>query len=163
MEDRKAKFIVFVAVALIAFMCSAAVYSMTGGLSDWIVSGINDNEDANNNGYLDSSEDSSLSIESDGNSENGDGLFGGVFSSFSSNDNSQSSSGDEPDLLARILRGFIGGSATTDTYYTDDGSAYYEEDTSGGFDIPLGSNGDSSYDLDELFSKADNKLNEMFN
>ena len=56
MEDKKAKFIVYVVIALIAFACSSAVYSMTGGLSDWIVSSMNYNEDQNNNGYLDSSE-----------------------------------------------------------------------------------------------------------
>ena len=37
MEDKKAKFIIYICIALIAFICSSAVYSMTGGLSDWIV------------------------------------------------------------------------------------------------------------------------------
>ena len=61
MEDKKAKFIVYIVIALIAFVASSAVYSMTGGLSDWIVSSDYD-EDKNDNGYLDSS-------------ENGGGLF----------------------------------------------------------------------------------------
>ena len=69
MEDKKAKFIVYIVIALIAFVCSSAAYSMTGGLSDWMISSMNNNEDQNNNGYLDSSED------------------GGFFSIFNSNDN----------------------------------------------------------------------------
>ncbi|MBO5965645.1 MAG: hypothetical protein J6P91_00610, partial [Methanobrevibacter sp.] len=67
MEDKKAKFLVYIVIALIAFVASSAVYSMTGGLSDWIVASDYD-EDKNNNGYLDSS-------------ENG----GGLFSLFDSN------------------------------------------------------------------------------
>ena len=99
MEDKKAKFIVYVVIALIAFASSSVVYSMTGGLSDWIVSSMNTNEDMNNNGYLDSSE-------------------GGGFFSFNSNDDnynssdgssyySSSSYDDNPDILARFLRFFI--------------------------------------------------------
>ena len=49
MEDKKAKFIVYIVIALIAFIASSAVYSMTGGLSDWIVSSDYD-EDKNDNG-----------------------------------------------------------------------------------------------------------------
>ena len=73
MEDKKAKFIVYIVIALIAFIASSAVYSMTGGLSDWIATSDYD-EDKNNNGYLDSS-------------ENG----GGFFSLFNSNDKSDNS------------------------------------------------------------------------
>ena len=61
MEDKKAKFIVYIVIALIAFVASSAVYSMTGGLSDWIVSSDYD-EDKNDNGYLDSSENGGGSI-----------------------------------------------------------------------------------------------------
>ena len=107
MEDKKAKFLVYIVIAFIAFIASSAVFSMTGGLSDWIATSDYD-EDKNNNGYLDSS-------------ENG----GGLFSLFDSNDNgdnynsynddsgssssyySSSSSDDNPDILARLLRFFI--------------------------------------------------------
>ena len=121
MEDKKAKFLVYIVVALIAFVASSAVFSMTGGLSDWIATSDYD-EDKNDNGYLDSS-------------ENGGGLFS-VFdnndkSDYSDNSNddgsdwsemidkgmnklfnsdgsgSSSSSDDNPDLLARLLRFFI--------------------------------------------------------
>ena len=47
MEDKKAKFIVYIVIALIAFVCSSAAYSMTGGLSDWMISSMNNNEDQN--------------------------------------------------------------------------------------------------------------------
>ena len=87
MEDKKAKFLVYIVVALIAFVASSAVYSMTGGLSDWI--GASDyDEDKNNNGYLDSS-------------ENG----GGLFSLFDSNDNSDNYNNDGSDWSELIDKG----------------------------------------------------------
>lgn len=168
MEDRKAKFIVFVVVCLLAFICSSTVFSMTGGLSDWIVSNVNTNEDANNNGYIDSSEGQYYS-ESDGqyysssdsydNSNGGSGFLDGLFSSSDSSSNDYSSSDEEPDFLARLIREFIGGSSTTDSYYDSSDSNYYYEDTSNGYDLGNG----FSYDLDELFTKTDNKLNQLFN
>ena len=124
MEDKKAKFLVYIVVALIAFVASSAVYSMTGGLSDWIVASDYD-EDKNNNGYLDSSENGgglfSL-FDSNDNSDNynDDGsdwselidkgmnkLFNSDNSGSSSSYYSSSSSDDNPDLLARLLRFFI--------------------------------------------------------
>ena len=126
MEDKKAKFVVYVVIALIAFVCSSAVYSMTGGLSDWVVAGIDDNQDKNNNGYLDSSEDNGFFsfLESDDNDKNykssdddGNGFgelidkaYNKIFNSDSSSSSSyysSSSSDDNPDFLARILRMFI--------------------------------------------------------
>lgn len=126
MEDKKAKFVVYVVIALIAFVCSSAVYSMTGGLSDWVVASIDDNQDKNNNGYLDSSEDNGFFsfLDSDNNKENyksssddGNGFgelidkaYNKVFNSDSSSSSSyysSSSSDDNPDFLARILRMFI--------------------------------------------------------
>ncbi len=126
MEDKKAKFLVYVVIALIAFVCSSAVYSMTGGLSDWVVASIDDNQDKNNNGYLDSSEDNGFFsfLDSDNNKENyksssddGNGFgelidkaYNKVFNSDSSSSSSyysSSSSDDNPDFLARILRMFI--------------------------------------------------------
>ena len=99
MEDKKAKFIVFIVVGFIALICSSAVYGMTGGLSDWIVASVNDNEDANNNGILDSSE----------------GNY------YSSDSNYYSSSDDDPDFLARLLRSFMGfdsGQSYDSSYYS---------------------------------------------
>ena len=126
MEDKKAKFIVYIVIALIAFVCSSAVYSMTGGLSDWVVASIDDNQDKNNNGYLDSSEDNGFFsfLDSDNNKENyksssddGNGFgelidkaYNKIFNSDSSSSSSyysSSSSDDNPDFLARILRMFI--------------------------------------------------------
>ena len=126
MEDKKAKFLVYVVIALIAFVCSSAVYSMTGGLSDWVVAGIDDNQDKNNNGYLDSSEDNGFFsfLESDDSNKNykssdddGNGFgelidkaYNKIFNSDSSSSSSyysSSSSDDNPDFLARILRMFI--------------------------------------------------------
>ena len=124
MEDKKAKFLVYIVVALIAFVASSAVYSMTGGLSDWIVSSDYD-EDKNDNGYLDSSENGgglfSL-FDSNDNSDNynNDGsdwselidkgmnkLFNSDNSGSSSSYYSSSSSDDNPDILARLIRFFI--------------------------------------------------------
>ena len=126
MEDKKAKFLVYVVIALIAFVCSSAVYSMTGGLSDWVVASIDDNQDKNNNGYLDSSEDNGFFsfLESDDSNKNykssdddGNGFgelidkaYNKIFNSDSSSSSSyysSSSSDDNPDFLARILRMFI--------------------------------------------------------
>lgn len=130
MEDKKAKFIVYIVIALIAFVCSSAVYSMTGGLSDWVVASMNTNEDQNNNGYLDSSEgngwfsfdsnDANYNANDDTYSydDNGEpGIVDKIFnklSSFGSGDSDSSSSyysdysgNDNPDILARFLRMFI--------------------------------------------------------
>ena len=126
MEDKKAKFLVYVVIALIAFVCSSAVYSMTGGLSDWVVASIDDNQDKNNNGYLDSSEDNGFFsfLESDDSNKNykssdddGNGFgelidkaYNKIFNSDSSSSSSyysSSSSDHNPDFLARILRMFI--------------------------------------------------------
>ena len=126
MEDKKAKFIVYIVIALIAFVASSAVYSMTGGLSDWIVSSDYD-EDKNDNGYLDSSENGGglfslfdSNDNSDNYNDNGDGsdwsemankgmdkLFNSDGSDSSSSYYSSSSSDDNPDILARLLRFFI--------------------------------------------------------
>lgn len=131
MEDKKAKFLVYVVIALIAFVCSSAVYSVTGGLSDWVVASIDDNQDKNNNGYLDSSEDNGFFsfLDSDNNNnkedyndyksynDEGNGLgdlidkgYNKLFDSDSSSSSdyySSSSSDDNPDILARLLRMFI--------------------------------------------------------
>ena len=118
MEDKKAKFLVYIVVALIAFVASSAVYSMTGGLSDWIVASMNTNEDQNNNGYLDSSEGGgffSFNTNDDYNSyDNGepgiiDKIFNKLFNSDSDYGSSyySSSSDGNPDILARILRMFM--------------------------------------------------------
>ena len=132
MEDKKAKFIVYIVIALIAFVCSSAVYSMTGGISDWIVASMNNaNEDQNNNGYLDSSEDNggifSFSSNDDSydssedkyNVDDGEpGIMDKVYDKLFNSDSddsysdssyySESSSDDNPDILARLLRMFIG-------------------------------------------------------
>ncbi len=109
MEDKKAKFLVYIVVALIAFVASSAVYSMTGGLSDWIVASDYD-EDKNNNGYLDSS-------------ENG----GGLFSLFDSNDNSDNYNDDESDLSKLIDKGMnklfnSDNSGSSSSYYSSSSS-----------------------------------------
>ena len=124
MEDKKAKFLVYIVVALIAFIASSAVYSMTGGLSDWIVASDYD-EDKNNNGYLDSSEGGGFfSIFDSGNNNNNyynyndegsdwsELLNKGMDKIFNSDNSgssyySSSSYDDNPDLLARLLRFFI--------------------------------------------------------
>ena len=165
MEDKKAKFIIYVVICLIAFMCSSTVYSMTGGLSDWLVSSVGTNEDVNNNGYLDSSEGQYYSssdgqyYDDSGSNDNG-GFIDGIFSSSDSDSNDYSSSEEEPDFLARIVRYFIGDNSATDTSY-DSGdsydSNYYYEDTSSG----IGDGRD--FGLSELFDKVNNKLDQMFN
>ncbi|MBQ2961346.1 hypothetical protein [Methanobrevibacter sp.] len=118
MEDKKAKFIVYICIALIAFICSSAVYSMTGGLSDWIVSSDYD-EDKNNNGYLDSSENGGGLFSLFGSDENNYNSYDNGDSDWSElinkgldklsnpDDSYSSSSSDEPDFLARLLRFFI--------------------------------------------------------
>lgn len=130
MEDKKAKFMIYIVIALIAFVCSTAVYSMTGGLSDWIVASMNTNEDQNNNGYLDSSEQGGFSslFGSNDNNYNPDDdtysyddgepsivdkifnkLFNSDGNSYSSDSYYSESSDDNPDFLARLLRMFING------------------------------------------------------
>ena len=127
MEDKKAKFLVYIVVALIAFVASSAVFSMTGGLSDWIATSDYD-EDKNDNGYLDSSENggglfslfdnNDKSDYSDNSNDDGSDwsemidkgmnkLFNSDVSDSSSSYYSSSSSDDNPDLLARLLRFFI--------------------------------------------------------
>ena len=127
MEDKKAKFLVYIVVALIAFVASSAVFSMTGGLSDWIATSDYD-EDKNDNGYLDSSENggglfsvfdnNDKSDYSDNSNDDGSDwsemidkgmnkLFNSDGSDSSSSYYSSSSSDDNPDLLARLLRFFI--------------------------------------------------------
>ena len=121
MEDKKAKFLVYIVVALIAFIASSAVYSMTGGLSDWIVASDYD-EDKNNNGYLDSSEGGGIFSIFDSGDNNGNynnynddtdwsellnKAMNKIFNSDNSGSSYYSSSDDNPDLLARLLRFFI--------------------------------------------------------
>ena len=126
MEDKKAKFLVYIVIAFIAFIASSAVFSMTGGLSDWIATSDYD-EDKNDNGYLDSSENGGglfslfdSNDNSDNYNDNGDGsdwsemankgmdkLFNSDGSDSSSSYYSSSSSDDNPDILARLLRFFI--------------------------------------------------------
>ena len=127
MEDKKAKFLVYIVIAFIAFIASSAVFSMTGGLSDWIATSDYD-EDKNNNGYLDSSENGgglfslfdSIDNGDNYNSYNDEGsdwselidkgmnkIFNSDNSGSSSSYYSSSSSDDNPDLLARLLRFFI--------------------------------------------------------
>ena len=99
MEDKKAKFIIYICIALIAFICSSAVYSMTGGLSDWIVGGgffsFNTNDDYNS---YDNGEPGII-----------DKIFNKLFNSDSDYGSSyySSSSDGNPDILARILRMFM--------------------------------------------------------
>lgn len=122
MEDKKAKFIIYIVIALIAFLCSSIAFSMTGGLSDWIVAGMNSNEDQNNNGYLDSSEgggffsfgsDDGYNAYDDTYSyDDGEpGIMDKIFNKLSNSDDSSyysESSGDgNPDILARFLRMFM--------------------------------------------------------
>ena len=109
MEDKKAKFIIYICIALIAFICSSAVYSMTGGLSDWIVASMNTNEDQNNKGYLDSSE-------------------GGGFFSFNTNDNDNSYDNGEPGIIDKIFNKLF----NSDSDY---GSSYYSSSSDGNPDI----------------------------
>ena len=127
MEDKKAKFLVYIVIAFIAFIASSAVFSMTGGLSDWIATSDYD-EDKNDNGYLDSSENggglfsvfdnNDKSDYSDNSNDDGSDwsemidkgmnkLFNSDGSDSSSSYYSSSSSDDNPDLLARLLRFFI--------------------------------------------------------
>ncbi len=124
MEDKKAKFLVYIVIAFIAFIASSAVFSMTGGLSDWIATSDYD-EDKNDNGYLDSSENGGglfslfdSNDNSDNYNDNGDGSdwsemankgMDKLFNSDGSDSSyySSSSSDDNPDLLARLLRFFI--------------------------------------------------------
>ena len=125
MEDKKAKFIIYMSIALIAFVCSTALFSMTGGLSDWIVTSINTNEDQNNNGYLDSSENGGIFSIFDSNDDNyydnsyydnsnEPGIIDKIYNKLFNSDNYYSSSSyysnsgdDNPDILARLLRFFI--------------------------------------------------------
>ena len=104
---------------------------MTGDISDWMVASMNTNEDQNNNGILDSSErggffsfnsnddnynayDDTYSYD-DGEPGIVDKIMNKLFNSDSgdyysdSSYYSSSSSNDNPDILARILRMFING------------------------------------------------------
>lgn len=131
MEDKKAKFVIYIAIALVAFICSSIVCSMTGDISDWMVASMNTNEDQNNNGILDSSERGGFfSFNSNDDNYNAyddtysyddeepgivDKIMNKLFNSDSgdyysdSSYYSSSSSNDNPDILARILRMFING------------------------------------------------------
>ena len=127
MEDKKAQFLVYIVIAFIAFIASSAVFSMTGGLSDWIATSDYD-EDKNDNGYLDSSENGGGLFSLFDNNDKSDysdnynddesdwsemidkgmnKLFNSDGSDSSSSYYSSSSSDDNPDLLARLLRFFI--------------------------------------------------------
>ena len=133
MEDKKAKFVIYIAIALVAFVCSSIVCSMTGDLSDWMVASMNTNEDQNNNGILDSSEGGGFFSFNDNNNNgyddnynsyddtysyddnNGPGIidkiYNKIFNSDGYNSDSsyyyESSSNDTPDILARFLRMFM--------------------------------------------------------
>lgn len=71
MSERKTRAIIFLVVAIIAFVCSCVLFSMTGGVSDWFVNnetdsgfmefnntdyyGLTDNGDNNSDDSKDSS------------------------------------------------------------------------------------------------------------
>ena len=47
MSEKKAKASVFFVIAIIAFICSCIIFSMTGGVSDWIGDTVYDNDTEN--------------------------------------------------------------------------------------------------------------------
>ena len=112
MDSKKAKFSVFLVVALLAIICSSSLYSVTGGFSDWIVASTV-NEDQNNNGVIASAEndnsiDYSNSYYGEESSYNeGGGLFGffsnsqdSTGSNYYDSYSSDYSRSQEPDFLA---------------------------------------------------------------
>lgn len=56
MSERKTRAIVFLVVAIIAFVCSCVLFSMTGGVSDWFINNETDSGfmEFNNTDYIDS-------------------------------------------------------------------------------------------------------------
>ena len=180
MESKKAKFSVFLVVALLAIICSSSLYSVTGGFSDWIVASTV-NEDQNNNGIIDSAEnDNSIDYSNSYNGEEssnneGGGLFG-FFSnsqdSFDSNSydsySSDSSSSQEPDFLARVLRGFLNsGNSVSTSYQESNGYADYnvpvsDYDFSSLSGSDYGSGSDYSSIIDRGVNKVSGKINSLF-
>lgn len=175
MESKKAKFSVFLVVALLAVVCSTSLYSVTGGFSDWIVASAV-NEDANNNGIIDSAEnDNSIDYSSgDGSYKDDGGLFGWFYNSDSSSSNgydyssSGSSSSDEPDFLARIIRGIMNsGNSASASYELSDDSADYNIPVSD-YDFSgisnTGDDGVSSYvdTINRGFDKFSRKVDSLF-
>ncbi len=183
MESKGAKFVVFLVVAFIAIICSSAVYSVTGGFSDWISTDSYQNEDLNGNGYVDSSEGDNFQDDngksSDDNNDSG-GLFDWFGSSDSSDDDSgsksytesgysdESDSNDNPDLGARLIRWFMGYSS--DSYDKQVSTSQYEDsDDSSSFSFSGGNDGESdvfnsiSEGFDKVNNKINNKLDSMFN
>ena len=180
MESKKAKFSVFLVVALLAIICSSSLYSVTGGFSDWIVASTV-NEDQNNNGIIDSAEnDNSIDYSNSYNGEEssnneGGGLFG-FFSnsqdSFDSNSydsySSYSSSSQEPDLLARLLRGFLNsGNSVSTSYQESNGYDNYnvpvsDYDFSSLSGSDYGDGSDYSSIIDRGVNKVSGKINSLF-
>ena len=175
MESKKAKFSVFLVVALLAIICSSSLYAVTGGFSDWIVASTV-NEDQNNNGIIDSAEnDNSIDYsnsynDEDGSSNEGGGLFG-LFSNSedSSNSNyngyysSDSSSSQEPDFLARVLRGFLNsGNSEESNGYADNNVPVSDYDFSSLSGSDYGSGSDYSSIIDRGVNKVSGKINSLF-
>lgn len=182
MESKKAKFSVFLVVALLAIICSSSLYAFTGGFSDWIVASAI-NEDENNNGIIDSAENgNSIDYSNDGDGSYNDdgGLFGWFSNSGDSSDynsydysSSSSSSSDEPDLLARILRGFLSTGNSVSTSY-EESNRYDDYDVPvTDYDIPVSDydlSGISNYGeestyssiIDSEFNKISGKLDSLF-
>ena len=179
MESKKAKFSVFLVVALLAIICSSSLYAVTGGFSDWIVASTV-NEDQNNNGIIDSAEDDSIDYsnsynDEDGSSNEGGGLFGLFSNSEDSSDSnsngyysSDSSSSQEPDFLARVQRGFLNsGNSVSTSYQESNGYAdnnvpvsSYDFSSLSGSDY--GSGSDYSSIIDRGVNKVSGKINSLF-
>ena len=77
MSERKTRAIVFLVVAIIAFVCSCVLFSMTGGVSDWFINNETDSGfmEFNNTGYIDSYSISDNGTDSDSNSKDSSGFL----------------------------------------------------------------------------------------
>ena len=173
MESKKAKFSVFLVVALLAIICSSSLYAFTGGFSDWIVNSPV-NEDENNNGIIDSAEnDNSNYYDENGGYNDDGGLFGFFSNSDDSSDgydyySSDSSSSDNPDLFARILRGIMNsGNSIASGYeqsndYDDNSVPVSDYDFSSLSDYADGEDFDYSDTIDRGFNKFSQKIDSYF-
>lgn len=77
MSERKTRAIVFLVVAIIAFVCSCVLFSMTGGVSDWFINNETDSGfmEFNNTDYIDSYSVSDNGNDSDSDSKDSSGFL----------------------------------------------------------------------------------------
>ena len=77
MSEKKARASVFFGVAIIAFICSCVLFSMTGGVSEWFINNETDSGfmEFNNTDYIDSYSVSDNGNDSDSDSKDSSGFL----------------------------------------------------------------------------------------